>query len=587
MSNFDNKYTQSENNKNIRNIFRNDNNNKLFSKFMNLKNKDILSEKNCPVNDVTSERERIDEFKDSSNNDNNDTSVDIKSGYCEEKINIKASYNFNSHESFLKVLVNNRITPDIPKEEKTPNEPNTKEYVSMDSKEINFSKKNNINDNEYTPMGENSNRNIDNISPIKASVPINKNIDIDTYNYDMYSSFDNNNIDYKAIYFKEIMMFKNIEFDKSYESYYTNEIFTTDIIYKKKECILLIRKEFLYVLNKKPRLKEEEIKKPKRNENNPDISLINQLQLDDSLKDIDKNNLKYNYDISYPLICLNFNLLSCKLLLNKKNNDKNAKIFEVQILILGTSSKFRFFFKNFEIYKKFSYIIGSKINTLEGNKANKLGLSLRTKNFYKDTYIRTQDFESIAKTGDLLLFRTLDCLSDCQRFFTRDKYDHIVLILKRSGVIELLETTSTDNCNLLEWNRFKIRLYNLIFKKIVLRKLNIEEKDPNKLKEIQENIERKTNEFYEKIQKKQYIMSILKMIIDRKPKEYEISGEWEKAKGYCCSALTAAYYIYIGVMKLEKSVHCIKPGDFEQDRNRVTFLPGFSLGPEIIIEFST
>ena len=82
-------------------------------------------------------------------------------------------------------------------------------------------------------------------------------------------------------------------------------------------------------------------------------------------------------------------------------------------------------------------------------------------------------------------------------------------------------------------------------------------------------------------------MSILKMIIDRKPKEYEISGEWEKAKGYCCSALTAAYYIYIGVMKLEKSVHCIKPGDFEQDRNRVTFLPGFSLGPEIIIEFST
>ena len=87
--------------------------------------------------------------------------------------------------------------------------------------------------------------------------------------------------------------------------------------------------------------------------------------------------------------------------------------------------------------------------------------------------------------------------------------------------------------------------------------------------------------------KKKYTISFLKMVIDRKPKEYEISGNWEKGKGYCCSALTAAFYIYNGVMKLEKSVHCIKPGDFEQDRNRVTILPGFSFGPEKIIEFST
>ena len=82
-------------------------------------------------------------------------------------------------------------------------------------------------------------------------------------------------------------------------------------------------------------------------------------------------------------------------------------------------------------------------------------------------------------------------------------------------------------------------------------------------------------------------MSILKMIIDKEPKDYEISGEWDKAKGFCCSALTAAYYIYNGVMKLEKSVHCVRPGDFEQDRNRIVILPGFSFGPEKIIEFST
>ena len=70
---------------------------------------------------------------------------------------------------------------------------------------------------------------------------------------------------------------------------------------------------------------------------------------------------------------------------------------------------------------------------MEGNKINKIGLSLRTKNFYKDTYITCKLFESMAKTGDLLLFRTFDCISDCQRFFTRDQYDHIALIIINEG----------------------------------------------------------------------------------------------------------------------------------------------------------
>ena len=82
-------------------------------------------------------------------------------------------------------------------------------------------------------------------------------------------------------------------------------------------------------------------------------------------------------------------------------------------------------------------------------------------------------------------------------------------------------------------------------------------------------------------------MSLLKMAFSCKPEEYEINGEWEKGTGYCCSALNAAFYIYNGIMKLEKSVHSIRPGDFEQDKNRLTMMPGFSFGPEIVIEFST
>ena len=78
----------------------------------------------------------------------------------------------------------------------------------------------------------------------------------------------------------------------------------------------------------------------------------------------------------------------------------------------------------------------------------------------------------------------------------------------------------------------------------------------------------------------------MKIIFRCKPNEYEIKGEWEKAKGFCCSSLAAAFYSYNKVIKLKKSAHCFRPGDFEQDKNRLYIQPGFSFGPEQIIEFS-
>ncbi len=588
--------------------YENDINDKTIIKFKKITNKEKnFKDKTNQIEEITSERKKMDTLKESTNNENNDTSVDIKTEFCEEKVDIKNTYFFNYHGSSLQILYNSKQVIPTSKEIKEntiiqDEEPNKKEItpiklVEEKSNEKNVKKENDIDKNnekvEDTPINDKKNEKYDDI-PLTNS---NNDINIinnfgnfnDFNNIFLNDSFYYNNIDdydYKAIYFKETMMFKNIEFERNYDLINNKEIFHTIIIYKDKECILLLKNEFLYILEIKQKLKEEEIKKPIKNDNNPELSLISQLHKEESLKNVDKTILKYDYDITNPLVCLNFNLLTCKILLNKNNNDMNCKKFEIQILILGTSTKFIIFFKNFEIYKKFIYILGSKIKNSNGDQTNTIGLSLRTKDFYKETYIRTKDFEKIAETGDLLLFRTLDCLSDCQRLFTRDEYDHIALVIRRNGIIELFEATSNENCSLLEWNKFKYRLYNLIFKKVVLRKLNIDEEDTLKYNEIRENIEIKSNEFIDKTLKKKYAMSVLKMVIDRKPKEYEKTGDWEKGKGYCCSALTAAFYIYNGVMKLEKSVHCIKPGDFEQDRNRVTILPGFSFGPEKIIEFS-
>ena len=588
--------------------YENDINNKTIIKFKKVTNKEKnFKDKTNQIEETTSERKKMDTLKESTNNENNDTSVDINTEFCDEKVNIKNTYFFINHGSSLQILYNSKQVIPTSKEIKEniiiqDREPNKKEItpiklVEEKSTEKNVKNENDIDKNngkvEDTPINDKKSEKYDNIPFTNSNNDINiinnfGNLN-DFNNLFLNDSFYYNNIDdydCKAICFKETMMFKNIEFERNYDLINNKEIFHTIIIYKDKECILLLKNEFLYILEIKQKLKDEEIKKPIKNDNNPELSLISQLHKEESLKNVDKTILKYDYDITNPLVCLNFNLLSCKILLNKNNNNINCKKFEIQILILGTSTKFIIFFKNFEIYKKFIYILGSKIKNSNGDQTNTIGLSLRTKDFYKETYIRTKDFEKIAETGDLLLFRTLDCLSDCQRLFTRDEYDHIALVIRRNGIIELFEATSNENCSLLEWNKFKYRLYNLIFKKVVLRKLNIDEEDTLKYNEIRENIEIKSNEFIDKTLKKKYAMSVLKMVIDRKPKEYEKTGDWEKGKGYCCSALTAAFYIYNGVMKLEKSVHCIKPGDFEQDRNRVTILPGFSFGPEKIIEFS-
>ena len=522
--------------------------------------------------EITTERKKLDTKKESQNTEiNTNTSVDINSNYGEENLDIKNLYNFKSHLSELKNLINSKADTTISKEIKNTEKDDHKK--DNNNKNINTDKDKNIEENIVENEIKNEMSNDSNI--------INKINEHNFWVHDDYQISNQNTI--KNMSFNELLFFKDSLYEYQYTLMERNDTYRTKVLYNNKECNLLIVREYLYILKIESKINNEK----GTNGNNPDLSLIYQLEKEEKNEEIEEK-LKNTYELCHPLICINFNLLSCKLLLNKNDiNNKEKELYEIQIIILGTKIKISFYIKNYDKYKNFSYIIGQKIFNSEGNKVNKMGLCLRNKDFYKDTYISTSEFESITKTGDMLLFITMDCISDIQRVFTRDQYDHIALVIINNGELELLEATSNEKCSLMKWKRFKFCLFNLIFKKIVLRRLNIEEKDPKKVKEIRKNIEQKTKIFIDKINKKEYEMSILKMAFSRKPEQYEINGEWEKGTGYCCSALNAAFYVFCGIMKLEKSVHSMRPGDFEQDKNRLTLLPGFSFGPEKIIEFST
>ena len=418
----------------------------------------------------------------------------------------------------------------------------------------------------------NKNININNFNDIMPQRNINDYIDTNSF-YSYYEKMDK----IKKILNSKQKTFEN-ELNYSILNIYTTTVFFKTGDYSKNksnyiESILLLKNNKLYVLKKNSHIPKKYI--------NPEESLLYTLRNND-ISDLENySNIENDYDISFPLLCINFNLLSCILLNNKI--DKN----EFEIMILGNPI-FKCSFKIFnkEIKQKFLYLIGNIIRNTEGYNKNILGLSLRTNIFYKDTYINNKEFESMAKTGDILLFRTIDCTSDCQRLFTRDTYDHIGILIKNYNEISLYEATSIGKCNLLKWENFKKYLFNLVYSRVAYRKLNIGYKNKNEIQKIQENIEEIANEFILETRDKNYFLNFGKVLCCKKKNEYEIKGNWGEAEGFCCSALTAAFFIKIGAIKIEKTVHSVLPGDFEQDRNCCKFINGFSLGPEKIIEFS-
>ena len=348
--------------------------------------------------------------------------------------------------------------------------------------------------------------------------------------------------------------------------------YSTPVEYKEnnssfKNYILLISQNKLYILqNKKP-----------KNRLNSDESLIKNLLT--SKKNLSEKSIKELYDISHPILSLNFDTITSKIFINKKTN-----ILIIQVLNIPPQS-FILRFPNNEILIKYTCIINQAILSSEGNEQNLFGISLRFKNYYKMNTISTLEFENIAKTGDIILFQGSECPSNCQRFFTRDEYDHVALVKKSGGFISIYEATSIRKCSPMIWDVFKYDLFPLVYRKVVYRRLIIDESNNYKREQIQKKIEKDIADFIAETTKKEYYLSIPSILCCKSPNDYEKKREWKKSKGYSCSSLLTAAYYTAGILNFDKGVHSRLPGHYSQDKE-LNFCKGFSLGPEKLIEFS-
>ena len=435
---------------------------------------------------------------------------------------------------------------------------------SEEEKLSNFFVNKMFNDNKLKKDNYLENMNPENKSDEVSSLP------------DLYYQFENysykKNINKKGNKLS-LMEKRQLKYLKDFEEFYN--IFINEVLFKYgnykenineyKKSILILKENYLYVF---------ELCAFNKQENNTEFLVFKDI-LNNLTKKYSIIKLLLNSDSSFPLLCLNFNLLTCILLINKNKNIK-----EFQIKILGTNKTFSFILNEEKEFNKYIYLIRDMINNSEGFKKNKLGLSLRNNKFYKNIYITPLDFESTAKTGDILLFKSLDTFADLQRLYTCDNYDHVAIILKENNKIKIFESTSMGKCSPLSWIHFKMLFFNLVYDKIAYRELIIENKNEEKI------IEEKCKNFFKEIEGKKYYLSISKFLCCQKPDKYEYEKKFEESKGFCCSALVAALYIKIGIAKLIKSVHSIKPGDFEQRRNKIYFEKGYFLGAEKILEFS-
>ena len=288
------------------------------------------------------------------------------------------------------------------------------------------------------------------------------------------------------------------------------------------------------------------------------------------------------FNLRYPVLTLNFDLVTAKLTVDKAN-------YTMTILILGSPRKFEIRIKNnIDVFNTYAYLINSAIVRSEGNKMNLFGVSLRSSNFYKYNYISVDEFEHKAKTGDLLIFKGLECPSPLQRFFTGDEYDHVALLKYNKSTLNIYESSIDTKCCMLEWQRFKRMLYNLVYDKIVYRRLIIEGSSETEVKKLQREIEIKTQEYVDETNKKGYLLSVCPVICWKGPREFEKNNQWKHSKGFSCSGLLTGAYYKMGVMEITQDTRAILPGHYSQsDNTTLVFKKGFSLGPEEILEFST
>lgn len=394
--------------------------------------------------------------------------------------------------------------------------------------------------------------------------------------------------DYFPFNIETEILYKGIK-DKEYKNYHLSLFKNQLTLYKKKKTS---KNDNNNLINNSQTSNENMNKnnifyEKYNNEDKKNIYIINNNKKNTKSKSKEDNFLNHQnflkklYDIYHPILHLNFDLVSCNISVNK-----NDFKFYIRVLSLKNFT-FKFQLKNKDI-KLFNIITNKILISIKNSRGyfnNLFEVSLR-KDFYSQYFMKLGEFEYYAKTGDILLFRGFECSAKLQRFYTKSIYDHVAILFRKNGILYVYEATAKDGCKSRPWRKFINYLWFLLYDKMVYRKLLINVDDDEEKKKIKMNIENKFDIFLKETDKvKKYSLKFCSIMCGSEPTESQKNNEWKKKKGFSCSSLIAAAYLTMNIIKYDKNVNEILPGNFSYDQ-QIELNQPFELGPEIIIDFS-
>ena len=294
--------------------------------------------------------------------------------------------------------------------------------------------------------------------------------------------------------------------------------------------------------------------------------------------------LARNYDIFNPILFLDFNLVTADFKINKN-------LYEIYISVLSLenySFTLQLAHKSNVLFKSLVIHLQRNILSSFGYFNNVFGCSLR-KSFYSFYFIKNCDFENVAKTGDILLFKGFDKKSKLQRFYTKSEFDHVALLVRLKNVLYFYDATNENGCKLKTFNEFFNNFCFLSFEKIVYRRLFINVNSNNindQLNNVfQKHIQIKAEEFINLTKNKKYEINFRSIFCGSKLKNYQKKNNWNVKKGFSCSSLVYSAFLHMGIISYGKNVNEILPGHFSSKEN-LKLNERFVLLPELIIDFS-
>lgn len=157
------------------------------------------------------------------------------------------------------------------------------------------------------------------------------------------------------------------------------------------------------------------------------------------------------------------------------------------------------------------------------------------------------------------------------RTFTQGEYDHVALLLKfNSGNVALFEVMRETGVKLLFWDDFVAKGYAKLYSRLVHRRL-ITSRRNEKVDAF--------NKFINLVEGKKYRLNPMKIMGRKKHGRKSLKDQ----KGFFCSELIAAAYIYMGLLPKVQAANTYMPKHFEASQNLP--LIDASLGPEKLIDF--